>query len=78
MITVSRVTRNSDNADTLRNACEAAILDGRSVEIIEEYTAGDWWTTFKIEWPDNQRLMVVDQALQLPDEEQLRKILSRQ
>lgn len=56
-ITVSRVTRNSDNAKTLRSACDAAIVEGRSVEIIEEYTDGDWWTIFKIERPDNRTVI---------------------
>lgn len=56
-ITVSKVTRNSDNAKTLRSACDAAIAEGRSVEITEEFTNGDWWTTFKIEWPDNRTVI---------------------
>lgn len=77
MITVSRVTRNSDNATTLRNACEAAILDGRSVEIIEEYAAGDWWTTFKIEWPDNREVIECNMVPMPNIDELLQKSVGR-
>lgn len=57
IITTSRVTRNSENAATLRTACNTAIQEGRSVEITEEYVHGDWWTTYKIEWPDNREVI---------------------
>lgn len=57
IITTSRVTRNSQNAATLRTACNTAIQEGRSIEITEEYVHGDWWTTYKIEWPDNRELI---------------------
>jgi len=48
---VSKVTRNSENADVLREACRVAASDGRAFSIVESYTSGDWWTEFSIERP---------------------------
>lgn len=45
----SKVTRNSDNADVLREACRKAAADGRAFSIVESFTSGDWWTEFSIQ-----------------------------
>lgn len=44
----SKVTRNSANADVLREACRAAAARGVPFKIIESFTVDEWWTEFSI------------------------------
>lgn len=54
LVIKSKVTRNSENATVLRDACRKASADGREFTIVESYSAGNWWTEFEIEQPPCQ------------------------
>lgn len=58
---VSKVTRNSVNADVLREACKVASEKGLAFSIVETFTNNDWWTEYSIERPITQVYCNLDQ-----------------